>query len=266
MTHVLSPPGSPTQPLVASQVSDGGALVRLTLSSGKGNVITAALSRELQRAIVEAVAGPRLRAIVLTGEGKHFSFGASVEEHLPEEAAAMLGSFHSLIGRMLACPVPLVAAVRGQCLGGGLELALACTRIIAAPHASLGQPEIRLAVFAPAASVLLPPRVGQATADELLLTGRSLSAYEALRVRLVDDIADDPAERAEAWAREHLFSLSPAALRRALAASRRRFVDEQCRRLAELEALYLAEVVPAADAREGLLAFLEKRPPRFTDA
>ena len=94
--------------------------------------------------------------MLIDAEGPHFSFGASVEEHLPDQCAAMLAGLHRLILRMVESPVPLLVAVRGQCLGGGLELALAGHLMFVAPDASLGQPEMKLGVFAPAASCLLP--------------------------------------------------------------------------------------------------------------
>ena len=104
-------------------------------------------------------------------EGPHFSFGASVAEHVAERCAAMLAGLHALLLSMLEWPVPILVAVKGQCLGGGLELAMGGSLIFAAADAELGQPEIQLGVFAPAASVLLPPRIGRATAEDLLISG-----------------------------------------------------------------------------------------------
>ena len=102
-----------------------------------------------------------LRAALIDGEGPHFSFGASVEEHLPAQCAVMLRGLHGLLVAMLEWPRPILVAVRGQCLGGGLELALAGSLIFASRDAQLGQPEIKLGVFAPAASCLLPFRVNR---------------------------------------------------------------------------------------------------------
>src|SRR5512134_2060612 len=85
-----------------------------------------------------------VRGVLLDSEGPHFSFGASVEEHLPDRCAAMLSSLHALILAMLEFPAPILVAVRGQCLGGGLEVALAGGMIFAAPDAQLGQPEMKL--------------------------------------------------------------------------------------------------------------------------
>jgi len=169
-----------------------GALLRLRLSRPKANIVDAAMIAGLRSALREHLPGARLRAVLLDAEGPHFSFGASVEEHLPESCAAMLRDLHALILQLVASPVPVLVAVRGQCLGGGLEVAAAGHRIFAAPGAMLGQPEIKLAVFAPAASCLLPERIGQARAEDLLFSGRGIGAEEAHRIGLVDALADDP--------------------------------------------------------------------------
>jgi hypothetical protein len=107
----------------------------------------------LQAALDAHATTPALRGVLLDAEGPHFSFGASVEEHLADRCAGMLASLHALILAMVGFPVPVLVAVRGQCLGGGLEIALAGGPIFAAPNAQFGQPEIKLGVFAPAASV-----------------------------------------------------------------------------------------------------------------
>src|SRR5512145_2071060 len=150
-------------------VEKDGALLRLRLSRPKANIVDAAMIAALRAALGEHLPGPRLRAVLLDADGPHFSFGASVEEHLPDSCAAMLRGLHALILRMLESPAAILVAVRGQCLGGGLEVAAAGHLIFAAPGAMLGQPEMKLGVFAPAASCLLPERVGQARADDLLL-------------------------------------------------------------------------------------------------
>jgi len=140
------------------ELEKDGALLRLRLSRPKANIVDAAMVGALRAALGEHLTDARLRAVLLEAEGPHFSFGASVEEHLPGSAAAMLRELHALILQIVGSPVPVLVAVRGQCLGGGLELAAAGHLIFAAPGAMFGQPEIRLAVFAPAASCLLRRR------------------------------------------------------------------------------------------------------------
>ena len=197
-------------------------------------------------------------------EGPHFSFGASVEEHLAERCAKMLGSLHALLVAMVEFQAPILVAVRGQCLGGGLEVALAGGPIFAAPGAQFGQPEIKLGVFAPAASVLLPYRVSQPVAEDLLFSGRSMGADEALSAGLVQAVAEDPEAAALAWFEQHLQGRSGAALACALQAARGQMVRDVRRRLAEVEQLYLTRLMRTHDANEGLAAFLEKRAPAWT--
>jgi cyclohexa-1,5-dienecarbonyl-CoA hydratase len=150
-------------------------------------------------------------------------------------------------------------AVRGQCLGGGLEVALAGGPIFAAPDAQFAQPEMKLGVFAPAASVLLPYRVNQTAAEDLLLSGRTIGAEEAQRIGLVHRVADDPEAAALAWFHEQLQGKSAASLTLALDAARGAMRRDVRARLAEVERLYLERLMATRDANEGLVAFLAKR-------
>jgi cyclohexa-1,5-dienecarbonyl-CoA hydratase len=242
-----------------------GCLLRLRLVRPKANIVDAAMIAALQGALTEHLPDPHLRAVLLDAEGPHFSFGASVEEHLPESCAAMLQQLHALILQILECPVPFMVAVKGQCLGGGLEVAAAGHLIFAAPATSLGQPEIKLAVFAPAASCLLPERIGQARAEDLLFSGRSIGAEEAHRIGLVDVIAEDPEQAALAYFDEHYAARSASSLRFAVRAARTG-VNERIRaKLAAVERLYLEELMATHDAVEGLTAFIGKRPALWED-
>lgn len=245
-----------------------GRLLRVRLARPKANVLDAEMVAALDEAFAAATRPaqePALRGVLLDAEGSHFSFGASVEEHLPPKAAAMLRGFHALLLRMLELPLPLLVAVKGQCLGGGLEVASAGSLIFAGRDAKLGQPEIVLGVFAPAASCLLPERIGPAAAEDLLLSGRSVDASEALRLGLVSVVADDPEAAALAWFDEHLAKKSASSLAFAVTAARAALVERVRTRLAALEDLYLSGLMATRDAVEGLTAFLEKRPARWED-
>ncbi|RJP23990.1 MAG: cyclohexa-1,5-dienecarbonyl-CoA hydratase [Deltaproteobacteria bacterium] len=242
-----------------------GALLRLRLSRPKANIVDAAMIGALSAAFDEHLPAPRLRAVLLDSEGPHFSFGASVEEHLPHSCAAMLASLHALVRRMIGSPVPILSAVRGQCLGGGLEVVSAGHRIFAAPDAKMGQPEIKLAVFAPAASCLLPERIGQARAEDLLFSGRSVGADEAFRMGLVDAVADDPEEAAVEYFDRNIAPLSASSLRFAVRAARIGFVERVAAKIDAVEKLYLGELMSTRDAVEGLAAFLAKRVPKWED-
>lgn len=253
-----------TSPLAISTDPDGTVL-RLRLNRPKANIVDAEMIAALDAAFAGVADQADLCAVLVEAEGPHFSFGASVEEHLPDSCAAMLKSLHGLVKRMLACPVPVLVAVRGQCLGGGLEVAMAGHRLFVAPDASLGQPEMMLGVFAPAASCLLPERVGQARAEDLLYSGRSISGDEAGKIGLADDLSPDPEAAAMAWAKQNLKPKSAASMRFAVRAARGEYVRRMCDRLDEVEALYLNELMATNDAVEGLNAFLEKRPAKWVN-
>jgi cyclohexa-1,5-dienecarbonyl-CoA hydratase len=241
-----------------------GALLRLTLARPKANLVDAAMIAALHGALVAYRSAPSgLRAVLLDAEGPHFSFGASVEEHLPDRCAEMLSSLHALIVAMLEFPAPIMTVVRGQCLGGGLELALAGGPIFAAPDAQLGQPEMKLGVFAPAASVLLPYRVTQPVAEDLLFSGRTIGADEAKALGIVQVVFDEPEAAALAYFDAQLAGKSAASLACALAAARGAMIADVRRRLHEVERLYLDRLMATRDANEGLLAFLAKRKPNW---
>ncbi len=240
-----------------------GALLRLRLARPKANIVDAAMIAALQAAFDAQRGKSGTLAVLLDAEGAHFSFGASVEEHLAERCAAMLASLHALLLAMLEWPVPILVAVRGQCLGGGLELAMGGSLIFAATDARLGQPEIQLGVFAPAASCLLPPRIGQAASEDLLYSGRSVGAEEALRLGLVTSVSADPEAAALAYFDQHLAGKSASSLACAVAAARGGYLPEVRRRIAEVERLYLERLMQTRDANEGLAAFIAKRPPKW---
>ena len=240
-----------------------GALLRLRLARPKANLIDAAMIAALSAALDAHRGNAGLLAALVDHEGPHFSFGASVEEHLPERCAEMLVALHALIGSMLGWPKPILVCARGQCLGGALEFAAAGHLLFLAPDAQLGQPEIKLGVFAPAASVLLPLRIGQARAEDLLFSGRSIDARSALDWGLASEVAEDPAAAAATYFDQHLAGRSAATLALAVRAAREPFSELARLRLDDVEALYLEELMATRDANEGLQAFIAKRAPRW---
>ena len=240
-----------------------GALLRLRLARPKANIVDAAMISALRAAFASHRGRAGLLAALLDAEGPHFSFGASVAEHLPGSCAEMLAGLHAMVIEMLDWPAPILVAVRGQCLGGGLELAMAGSQLFVAEDAKLGQPEIQLGVFAPAASCLLPPRVGQGIAEDLLLSGRSIGAAEAVRIGLAADTSSDPEAAALEYFDKYFAGRSAAALACAVTAARGGYLPEVKRRLAEVERLYIERTIKTRDANEGLNAFIAKRPPKW---
>jgi cyclohexa-1,5-dienecarbonyl-CoA hydratase len=237
-------------------------VARITLASPKANILDRAMIRELDAAVSQC-AGRALNAIVLAADGPHFSFGASVQEHLPDQIAGTLHELHALLGRIYEAPAPMIAAVHGQCLGGGFELALTCDVIIADKTAQFACPEVKLAVFAPAASALLPVRVGQAVASRLLLTGEAMTAEEAAGCGLAAKIADDLDAGLNQWLESEFLPRSPSSLKFTCRAARlplQRVFEQD---LPEIESMYLRDLMATPDAEEGIRAFLEKRVPHW---
>jgi cyclohexa-1,5-dienecarbonyl-CoA hydratase len=208
-----------------------------------------------------------VKLVTIEGAGSDFSFGASIPEHSPDRIATVLPEMHALLEDLLDLPATTAAIVRGRCLGGGFELALACDLIFAADDATFGLPEINLGVFPPAASVLLPLRVGPARAVQAILTGRSQPASECRASGLFAGLA--PADSLDAavgaWFDENLRPKSAAALRHAVIAARGAMRAQVRALLPDAERLYLEELMRTHDAVEGIEAFLQKRAPRWQD-
>jgi cyclohexa-1,5-dienecarbonyl-CoA hydratase len=236
-------------------------ILAVTLNAPKGNVLDREMMTELITALKDGGSAPAIKALVLQGAGEHFSFGASVPEHQKEFAAQMLATFHDLFRALIAANKPCFALVRGQCLGGGFELAMFCHWIFAAENAKFGQPEINLAVFPPVAALILPHLIGQSAADDLVLSGRVIAAQEAKQLGLICSISADPQVELENFIAQHILSKSAAALQFAARASRYEMHEAFLKNIAALEKMYVQELMETDDANEGIKAFIEKRKP-----
>ncbi len=248
---------------IRTELRFGDALLHITLDAPKANVLDGEMLASIHQAVERGAHVPHLRAIAFEGEGKHFSFGASVEEHRVDQVAGMLRQFHDLFRALCHAAVPTIAIVRGQCLGGGLELASWCSWVFADHTARFGQPEIRLGVFPPMASVLLPWRIGGGAAVDLCVSGRSIDAERARDIGLVVGVSDDARAAADAFFGEHLVGLSASSVRFAERAARMDLIERLTHRMPELERMYVEELMTTHDAVEGIEAFLDKRQPRY---
>jgi cyclohexa-1,5-dienecarbonyl-CoA hydratase len=233
----------------------------------KGNILTCDMLDALRAGLESNSQNPHLKLITIEGAGSDFSFGASIFEHVPQEIERALRALHGLVIDLLEAPALTAAVVRGRCLGGGFELALACDLIFAAEDAMFGVPEIKLGVFPPAASVLLPARVGLSRAMRTIVTGEPDSAEVWRSAGLLSLVAPASSldEEIDRWFDEHLAPKSAAALRHAAAAARAATLDMVRTSLPAVERLYLDELMQTHDAVEGVDAFLEKRPPHWHD-
>lgn len=234
----------------------------LTLDHPPLNILTRAVLGGLRDALAALENTPELRVVRLVAAGKHFSAGADVGEHLPPQHEALIPEFCDTIERLARFPLPVVAAVRGRCLGGGFELAMAADVIVAGEGATFGQPEIMLGVTAPVACVMLPRLSSHGFATELLFAGDAVSATRARAAGVVQHVVPDGTVEDEALAIcRRIARHSGAALR----ATKKTLLDSACRPLDQaLKAAgeqYVGELMKTDDALEGLNAFLEKRAP-----
>jgi len=239
-------------------------VARVILDDGKANILDGIMMGEITEFLMSLKAKKDIKLVTFEGGGNNFSYGASVAEHTKDKAAEMLEGFHKMFYALIELHIPTLAKISGQCLGGGFELPLACNFIFADKSAKIGQPEIILGVFAPPASVMLPLKVGNARADELLITGKIISADEAKSIGLVNEVFEDNAAMESAtdeWIRKNILGKSASSLRFATRAARASFDFFMLKHLPYFSEMYLKEMMETFDANEGINAFIEKRKP-----
>lgn len=238
------------------------SIARITLAKPPLNILDIAMMREINDALAGLRDDPELKLIVFAAEGKAFSAGVSVEEHKSETVVEMINAFHQMFEHLHHTMIPSLALVQGPALGGGCELALFCDMVLADEKATFGQPEIKLAFFAPIAAIVLPQLAGRNRALELMITGDVISAQEAAAMGLINRVipSEQFAEKTEELINK-IQSLSAAALR-----FNRRAVDEVSRMSFEqairhIEDMFLNQLMVSEDTQEGIAAFLGKRKP-----
>jgi cyclohexa-1,5-dienecarbonyl-CoA hydratase len=241
-----------------------GSVAQVILDDGKGNVLDHLMMEELMAAFETFRHMNDLKLITFEGAGKHFSFGASVEEHQKDLAGAMLKSFHHLFFTLKDMAIPTLAKISGQCLGGGMELAIMCNFMFADSSAKLSQPEIVLGVFPPPASIILAEKVGLAKAEELILTGMTITAEHGKTMGLIIDVFESKValeSGVDGFIEQYILPKSASSLRFAVKACRVKFNHVLTNYLPTLEQLYVNELMNTKDANEGIGSFIEKRKP-----
>jgi cyclohexa-1,5-dienecarbonyl-CoA hydratase len=239
-------------------------IARIRLRNPPLNVLEIPMMREMLQALEEIEANRQIVAILFAGEGRAFSAGVDIKAHVPEQVEEMLRSFHAVIRAIVSSRKVTIAAVRGACLGGGAELAVVCDMAYTERDATWGFPEIKLGCFPPVAAVALPALIGQKRASELILTGKQISGDEAVAIGLANRSAR--AEELDGLVLQTLDEfrqLSPAALAHAKKSMYAWDAIHFDKGLARAEKIYLEELISTADAREGIMAFLEKRSPEW---
>lgn len=249
---------------IAFTQTDGRAV--LTLRRPPLNIMTIPMIEEINHALAALRGDHAAKVLLIRGEGRCFSAGMDVADHLPDKVEHMLRAFHRTIELMRALEIPTVSAVHGATLGGGLELAVATDLTFAATGATLGQPEIKLGVFPPLAVAYYARLTGLKRAYDLILTGRNLTAEEAHHLGLVNAVFPE----GDFAARVDEITRTLAGYSRPILLATKRAIREAAQRpLAEAlslaEHIYLQEVMATEDALEGLTAFLEKRAPQWKE-
>jgi cyclohexa-1,5-dienecarbonyl-CoA hydratase len=240
-------------------------VARVTLCHPPLNVIDLPMVVELQQVLEDIESRVDVTTIVFQGSARAFSAGVDIKAHLPEQMHEMLGGFHAVIRAIVASRTVTIAAVRGVCLGGGAELAAVCDMVYTARDATWGLPEIRLGCYPPVAAAALAALIGQKRASELILTGRQFSGDEAAAMGLANrSVAAEKLESVVKQTLTELGQLSPVALAHAKKAIYAWDAIHFDKGLARTEKIYLEELISTADAREGIIAFLDKRPPKWT--
>lgn len=249
----------------AIQVRRDGRVATVTVDRPPLNILDLEALAALGRAVAALRTDGELQLVVVRGAGpKAFCAGVSVQDHTPDKVPEMLSRFHGALDSLRELPALTLAAVHGHCLGGGMELALACDLVLASAEARFGQPEVELGCFPPYAAALYPPLLGPARTLDLLLTGRTVDAAEAQRLGLVTYLAPAGglAERL-AEVQGSITGKSAAVTRLIKRAVRAGAASPFPAALAEAERLYLEELAGTEDMEEGLAAFTEKRRPEW---
>jgi enoyl-CoA hydratase len=271
---------SPVPALTSLAISIDDHVATVTLrASGKASRMGPAFWREMPEAFAWLDAEPDVRAVLLRGEGEHFSYGLDLAT-MGGEIGSIMGDalakerteFLATIERMqramtcvASCRKPVVAAIAGWCIGGGVDLITACDVRLCAADARFSVREVKLAMVADVGTMArLPAIVGQGHARLLALTGDDIDAARALRIGLVEDVFDTPAalfDAAGAIARRIAQNppLVVQGVKQVLNAASERAAADSLRTVAIWNSAFL----PSHDLREAMTAFIEKRPPRF---
>lgn len=260
--------------------ADNGVVDVVLTGPGKGNAMGPDFWREMPELFTALDADESVRAIVIRGEGKHFSYGLDLLAMSAELGPLIQGDnlalartrLLDLIGRMqqacdrvARCRKPVVAAIHGWCIGGGLDLASACDIRLASGDARISLREVKVAMVADIGSIQRLPRIiGEAHTRELAYTGKDIDAARALRIGLVSDVYDTPeALLREARALAHSIASNPPLVVQGIKQVMDYCADKSLADGLRYVAVWNAAFLQSQDLGEAMAAFLEKRPAVF---
>ena len=242
------------------EIADGVA--RITFDRPKHNVFNIEMMNEFNAMLQELANDNDLKCVVFLGEGRSWCAGVEVGDHKPDMVHDMIATFNRSFELINAIEVPIIAAVHGVCVGGGMEYAIACDIVLAGKSAKFGQPEVKLGFLPPYAAIRLPQLVGPAKAIEVCTTGRIYSADEARSIGFVSQVVDDDkfTEALDKLIGE-LKTNSPLIIRLNKRAVRQNLGLDFKISLVQVSDLFLNTLMKTEDTLEGIKSFEEKRSP-----
>jgi cyclohexa-1,5-dienecarbonyl-CoA hydratase len=249
---------------IRTEVADGvGTII---LNRPPVNILNIEMMEEINGALRDFKEEKGLKVLVFRAEGKAFSAGVDVGEHLGDMVERMIEAFHGMFRLMDETQAPSVAVVNGSALGGGCELALYCDMVLATEKSTFGQPEIMVGVFPPIAALIFPRIIGRKKAMEMILSGKTIGAREALEMGLINRIiSEDTLEEEVKEFIDQFARHSAVVLRLTKKGALEGLCDDVEGGLKRIEKIYLEELMRTEDATEGLKSFLEKRKPVWKD-
>jgi cyclohexa-1,5-dienecarbonyl-CoA hydratase len=237
---------------------------KIILNNGPLNVLTIQMMEQINEALEGFLEDESLKAVIFDHNGKVFSAGVDVGDHMGDKAPKMIKEFHGIFRRLNKLRCPTIASIKGAALGGGCEIAIFCDIVLTSDKAKFGQPEIKVGVFPPIAVLAFPQVIGNKKAFELIMLGEIIDAKEAYRLGISNYVF--PIESYEQESTKFIESFSDLSTI-IMQYTKKVFIKalgfDFEKKLDEIEEFYLKELMSTHDANEGLKAFLEKRSPNW---
>ncbi|MFX1573392.1 MAG: enoyl-CoA hydratase/isomerase family protein [Promethearchaeota archaeon] len=237
---------------------------KIIFNNGPLNILTIRMMEQINKALEGFLEDRSLKAVIFDHNGKAFSAGVDIGDHIGDKAPKMIKEFHGIFRRLNKLKCPTIASIKGAALGGGCEIAIFCDIIFTSDKAKFGQPEIKVGVFPPIAVLAFPKIIGNKKAFELIMLGEVIDANEAHRLGISNHLfPHESYEQEFAKFIESFNDLSTIILHYSKKAFNIALGFNFEAQLDKVEEFYLKELMSTYDANEGLQAFLEKRSPNW---
>lgn len=234
----------------------------ITLARPKHNVFNIEMMQELNSALESVAKDENLKCLVMMGEGPSWCAGVDVGDHKPELVDQMIATFNRIFVLIDSIKVPVIAAVHGACLGGGMEVAIACDMVVASKKAVFGQPEVKLGFLPPYAAIRLPHLIGPAKTIEVCVAGKTYTADEAYGMGFVTRVFENEQFESEMEKLvKEIAASSPLILRLNKQAVKAHLGMNFENALEGVSSLFLNKLMKTEDTLEGIASFYEKRRP-----